>query len=173
MNTAKYTINFLSQQFLFKWIAITLLEIFKISKFQTACDFRFCVKNIQCKMVISTSDIYQFSSSWYWSLCCYCWLLVRFSASFSRFKHLGNPQCENQGHDPTKIIKYHTFWLSINHFLHQVIFWCQKGPFATDIIQSNLYKTATLGTIQKWSSWTGGRLIKHLSKRTRNQIWPF
>ena len=28
------------------------------------------------------------------------------------------------------------------------------------VIQSNLYKTTTLGTTQKWSSWTGGRLMK-------------
>ena len=33
---------------------------------------------------------------------------------------------------------------------------------------SNLYKTTTLGTIQKWSSWTGGCLIKHLYKTTTN-----
>ena len=29
-------------------------------------------------------------------------------------------------------------------------------------IQSKLYKTTTLGTTQKWSSWAGGRLIKQL-----------
>ena len=28
-------------------------------------------------------------------------------------------------------------------------------------IQSNMYKTTTLGTIKKRSSWTGGRLINH------------
>ena len=33
---------------------------------------------------------------------------------------------------------------------------------------SNLYKTTTLGTIQKWSSWTCGCLIKHLYKTTTN-----
>ena len=32
--------------------------------------------------------------------------------------------------------------------------------------QSNLHKTTTFGTTQKWSSWTGGRLIKHLYKMT-------
>ena len=29
-------------------------------------------------------------------------------------------------------------------------------------LQSNLYKTITLGTTQKWSSWAGGCFIKHL-----------
>ena len=38
-------------------------------------------------------------------------------------------------------------------------------------VQSNLYKTTTLGTTQKWSSWTGGRLVKHCYKTTTNQIW--
>ena len=42
-----------------------------------------------------------------------------------------------------------------------------------DKLQSNLYKTTTLGTTQKWSSWTGGRLIKHPYKTTTNQIWSF
>ena len=37
-------------------------------------------------------------------------------------------------------------------------------------LQSNLYKTTTLGTTQKCSSWVGGRLIKHLYKATTNQI---
>ena len=37
--------------------------------------------------------------------------------------------------------------------------------------QSNLYKMTTIGTTQKWSSWTGGHLIKHLYKTTTNQIW--
>ena len=36
-----------------------------------------------------------------------------------------------------------------------------------------LYKTTTLGTTQKWSSWAGGCLTKHLSKTTTNQIWSF
>ena len=39
-------------------------------------------------------------------------------------------------------------------------------------IQSNLYKTTTLGTTKKWTSWTGGHLMKHLYKKTTNQIWP-
>ena len=30
-----------------------------------------------------------------------------------------------------------------------------------------------LGPLKKWSSWTGGRLIKHLYKTTTNQIWSF
>ena len=33
-------------------------------------------------------------------------------------------------------------------------------------MQSNLYKTTTLGTTQKWSSCTGGRFIKHLYETT-------
>ena len=37
-------------------------------------------------------------------------------------------------------------------------------------IQSNLYKTTTVGTTQKWTSSTCGRLIKHLYKTTTNQI---
>ena len=41
------------------------------------------------------------------------------------------------------------------------------------VIQSNLYKTTTLGTAQKWSSWKGGRLIKNLYQATTNQIWSF
>ena len=32
--------------------------------------------------------------------------------------------------------------------------------------QSNLHKTVTLGTTQKWSSWTGGCHTKHLYKMT-------
>ena len=40
-------------------------------------------------------------------------------------------------------------------------------------IQSNLYKSTTLGTTQKWLSWTGGCLIKHLYKMTSNKIWSF
>ena len=39
------------------------------------------------------------------------------------------------------------------------------------LLQSNLYKTTTLGTTQKWSSWAGGRLIKHLHKTTTKQMW--
>ena len=44
--------------------------------------------------------------------------------------------------------------------------------FLNDEIQSNLYNTTTLGTTQKWSFWTGGRLIKHHYKTTTKQIWP-
>ena len=40
-------------------------------------------------------------------------------------------------------------------------------------LQSNLCKTTTLGTTQKWSSWTGCHLIKHLYKTTTNLIWLF
>ena len=38
-------------------------------------------------------------------------------------------------------------------------------------IQANLYKMATLGTAQKWSSRAGGCLIKYLYKLTTNQMW--
>ena len=34
-------------------------------------------------------------------------------------------------------------------------------------VQSNLYKTTTLGTTQKWLSWSGG-LIRHLHKKDHN-----
>ena len=37
-------------------------------------------------------------------------------------------------------------------------------------LQSNLYKTTILGTTQKWSPWTGGRLIKHHYKMTINLV---
>ena len=30
-----------------------------------------------------------------------------------------------------------------------------------------------LAPLQKWLSWTGGGLIKHLFKTTTNQIWLF
>ena len=40
-------------------------------------------------------------------------------------------------------------------------------------LQSNLYKTSTLGTTQKWSYWTGGRLIKHLHKMTTAKCGSF
>ena len=52
------------------------------------------------------------------------------------------------------------------HFLHDL-------SIKMYFIQSNLYKTTTLGTTQKWSSWTGGRLIKHLYKMTANQSRSF
>ena len=42
---------------------------------------------------------------------------------------------------------------------------------AASALQSNLYKTTTRGTTQKWLSWAGGRLIKHLYKTNVNQIW--
>ena len=40
-------------------------------------------------------------------------------------------------------------------------------------LQSNLYKTTTLRTTQKQSSWTCGCFIKHLYKTTTNKIWSF
>ena len=42
-----------------------------------------------------------------------------------------------------------------------------------DLIQSNLYKTTTLGTTRKWLFWTGNCLEKHLHKTTTNQMWLF
>ena len=39
------------------------------------------------------------------------------------------------------------------------------------ILQSDLYKTTTPGATQKWLSWTGGHLIKHLYKMTTSQLW--
>ena len=38
-------------------------------------------------------------------------------------------------------------------------------------LSSNLYKTITLGTVQKWLSWTGGNLTKHLLKMTTSQMY--
>ena len=40
-------------------------------------------------------------------------------------------------------------------------------------MQSNLYKTTTLGTTQKWLPWAGGRFIKHLYKTATKQMWSF
>ena len=40
-------------------------------------------------------------------------------------------------------------------------------------IQPNLYKMTALRTTQKWLSWAGGCLIKHLYKTTTNQMWSF
>ena len=49
---------------------------------------------------------------------------------------------------------------------------CVKHNWASlcNIVQSNLYKITTLGTNQKWSSWAGGCLIKHLYKTATKQI---
>ena len=56
--------------------------------------------------------------------------------------------------------------------LQHVLF--EDEPFLPKIlVQSNLYKTTILGTSQKGSSWTGGRLLKHLYKTTTKQIWSF
>ena len=38
------------------------------------------------------------------------------------------------------------------------------------LLQSNLCKMTTFGTIQKWSFWAGVHLIKHLYKMTTSQI---
>ena len=43
-------------------------------------------------------------------------------------------------------------------------------------LQSNLYKTKSGHSkvvTQKWSSWKGGRIVKHFSKTTTNKIWSF
>ena len=37
---------------------------------------------------------------------------------------------------------------------------------------SNLYKMTTIETTQKWSSWVGGCLIKHLHKTATKQMQP-
>ena len=44
---------------------------------------------------------------------------------------------------------------------------------AKNEIQTNLYKTNTFGTTQKWPSWKGCHLIKNLYQATTNQIWSF
>ena len=38
------------------------------------------------------------------------------------------------------------------------------------VLQSNLYKTTIFGTTQKWSSWTGGRLINNFIKRPQTKF---
>ena len=38
-------------------------------------------------------------------------------------------------------------------------------------LQSNLYKTITLATTQKWLSWTGDCLIKHLLQTKSGHSW--
>ena len=65
---------------------------------------------------------------------------------------------------------YSTLWANAHHDTTtlQVV---RTVSNIKELIQSNLYKTTTLGTSQKWSFWTGGRLIKHLYKTTTNQIW--
>ena len=42
-----------------------------------------------------------------------------------------------------------------------------------EAVQSDLHKTTTHWTPQKWLSWAGGRLLKHLYKTTTNQMWSF
>ena len=49
----------------------------------------------------------------------------------------------------------------------------KKCQFLVNLVHSNLNKTTTVGTSQKWSLWTGGRLIKHLYKTTRNLTCRF
>ena len=39
--------------------------------------------------------------------------------------------------------------------------------------ESLQYKTTTLGTTQKWSSWTTGCFLKHIYKTTTNQMQLF
>ena len=47
---------------------------------------------------------------------------------------------------------------------------CQVVNFG---LQSNLYKMTSLGTTQKWLSWAGGHLVKHLYKMATKQMWSF
>ena len=43
--------------------------------------------------------------------------------------------------------------------------------FLNLLLQSNLYKTIIYGATQKWLSWAGGCLIKHLYKTMTKQMW--
>ena len=42
--------------------------------------------------------------------------------------------------------------------------------FFESYVQPNLYKTSTLGNTQKWLSWAGLHLIKHLHKTATKQM---
>ena len=84
---------------------------------------------------------------------------------------------------------YDGIWLIVHHFVicQYEGALCQSAGFGfdcfnfkftsatfifTDIncfLQSNLYKTLTLGTTQKWSPWAGSSLVKHLYKTTTKQ----
>ena len=52
-------------------------------------------------------------------------------------------------------------WNIVTSSVYRVMYWWL-------LLQSNLYKTVTLGTTQKSSSCAGVRLIKHLYKTTTN-----
>ena len=77
-------------------------------------------------------------------------------------------QCDNKTTLQKSVKKY-----SVCYTTEKVSVIFATLPTGTREIQSNLYKTTSLGTIQKWLSWTDGCLIKHLSKVTTNQIWSF
>ena len=72
-----------------------------------------------------------------------------------------------------KILVIFCYFQGLGTCLEGNIKFQQNALFCEDEIQSNLYKMTTLGTTQKWSSWTGGRLIKNLCKTTSNKIWSF
>ena len=72
------------------------------------------------------------------------------------------------------------YLLNNKHYLCKKIIWRKKQVAKHEWrycvcyllkIQSNLYKATTFRTIQKWSSWTGGRLTKHFYKMATNQMW--
>ena len=64
----------------------------------------------------------------------------------------------------SSFFKEHLQWVLL-HICYYLVFLFK--------LQSNLFKTTTLGTSQKRSSWTGGRLTKHLYKTTTNKFWSF
>ena len=49
-------------------------------------------------------------------------------------------------------------------------FWADFSVLLIGLLP-NLYKTITLGTMQKWLSWTGTNLTKHLLKMTTSQMY--
>ena len=61
------------------------------------------------------------------------------------------------------------------NILIEPVWWCvyQLAGSGLYLVQSNLYKTTTLGTTQKWLSWAGGHLIKHLDKTATKHMWSF
>ena len=54
-------------------------------------------------------------------------------------------------------------------YLHQHF----SDYFVKKVVQSNMYKTTTLGNTQKWSSWAGGHLKKHLYKMATKHMYLF
>ena len=65
-------------------------------------------------------------------------------------------------------LEFKSKWFNNDDFLNKEPFFddalqlMKAMNFCQKKLQSNLYKTTTLWTTQKWLSWTGGRLIKHL-----------